>query len=129
AGRQREVAVRFAVGASRGRIFRQLMIENLMVAAAGGMAGLLLARWASGLLASFVPPTPYPIGFHPVLSERVVGLSILLTVLTAVLSGLLPALRGSRADVAIALKEAAPSNAGGGRGWLRPGLVIAQVAL
>jgi predicted permease len=129
AGRQREVAVRLAVGASRGRLVRQLLIENLMVAAAGGAAALLIARWTSGMLALFVPPTPYPIGFHASLSLRVVGFSIALTAVTAIVSGLLPALRGSQSDVAVALKEAAPASVGGGRGRLRQGLVVAQVAL
>ena len=63
AGRQREVAVRLAVGASRARVVRQLLVENLLVAATGGIAGLLMARWTSGLLRLFVPPTPYPIAF------------------------------------------------------------------
>ena len=121
-------------GAPRGRrqpgtLVRQLLIENLMVAAAGGAAGLLIARWTSGMLALFVPPTPYPIGFHASLSLRVVGFSIALTAVTAIVSGLLPALRGSQSDVAVALKEAAPASVGGGRGRLRQGLVVAQVAL
>jgi macrolide transport system ATP-binding/permease protein len=129
AGRQREVAVRLAVGASRGRVVRQLLIENLMVAVAGGAAALLIARWTAGMLVLFVPPTPYPIGFHASLSLRVVAFSVALTVVTALVSGLLPALRGSRSDVAVALKDAAPANIGGGRARLRQGLVVAQVAL
>jgi len=129
AGRQREVAVRLAVGASRGRLVRQLLIENLMVAIAGGAAGLILARWTAGMLTLFVPPTPYPIAFGASLSPRVVGFALALTALTAVVSGLLPALRGSRSDVAVALKASAPASIGGGRARLRQSLVVAQVAL
>jgi predicted permease len=129
AGRQREVAVRLAVGASRGRLVRQLLIENLMVAIAGGAAGLLLARWTSGMLTLFVPPTPYPIAFDAALNGRVIAFSLALTLFTAIVSGLLPALRGSRSDVAVALKASAPASLGGGRGRLRQALVVAQVAL
>jgi predicted permease len=129
AGRQREVAVRLAVGASRGRVIRQLLLENLLVAAAGGVAGLLLARWTSGLLRLFVPPTPYPIAFDPGLGPRVMLFAGALTALTAIVSGLLPALRGSRADVAVALKASAPASVGGARGRLRQVLVVSQVAL
>src|SRR5262245_29226699 len=128
-GRQREVAVRLAVGASRGRLVRQLLVENLMIAAAGGAAGLALAWWTSGLLRLFVPPTPYPVGFHATLSLRVVGFSIALTLVTAVVSGLLPALRGSRSDLTVALKASAPASVGGGRATLRQALVVSQVAL
>jgi hypothetical protein len=76
----------------------------------------------------FVPPTPYPVSTAS-LGLRVVGFSIALTAVTAIVSGLLPALRGSQSDVAVALKEAAPASVGGGRGRLRQGLVVAQVAL
>ena len=129
AGRQREVAIRLAVGASRGRVVRQLLVENLLVAAAGGAAGLLMARWTSGLLGLFVPPTPYPIVFDAALSSRVVGFAVALTAVTAIVSGLLPALRGSRADVAVVLKASAPSTSGGGRARLRQALVVSQIAL
>jgi macrolide transport system ATP-binding/permease protein len=127
--RRREIAVRLAVGASRGRLIRQLLVENLMLAAAGGVAGIVLARWTSGLLALLVPPTPYPLGFHASVSARVVVFAIAMTCVTAIVSGLLPALRGSRSDLAVALKASAPANGGGGRGRLRQALVVAQVAL
>jgi len=129
AGRQREVALRFAVGASRGRLVRQMLVENLLLAGAGGAAGLLLAWWTSGMMRFFVPPTPYPVALDATLSPRVIGFAIALTAVTAIISGLLPALRGSRTDVAASLKASAPTNAGGGRGWLRQGLVVSQVAL
>jgi len=129
AGRQREVAVRLAVGASRARVVRQLLVENLLVAATGGIAGLFMARWTSGLLRLFVPPTPYPIAFDASLSPRVIGFAAALTAVTAIVSGLLPALRGSRADLAVALKASAPATSGGGRARLRQALVVSQIAL
>ena len=129
AGRQREVAVRLAVGASRGRVVRQLLVENLLVAMAGGLVGLLMARWTSGLLRLFVPPTPYPIAFDASMSPRVIGFALALTTVTAIVSGLLPALRGSRADVAVALKASAPATLGAGRARLRQALVVSQIAL
>ena len=129
AGRQHEVAVRLAVGASRGRVVRQLLVENLLVAAAGGAAGVLMARWTSGMLRLFVPPTPYPVAFDASVSPRVLAFAAALTGLTAIVSGLLPALRGSRADVAVALKASAPTTIAGGRGRLRHALVVAQIAL
>ena len=129
AGRQREVAVRLAVGASRARVVRQLLVENLLVAATGGIAGLLMARWTSGLLRLFVPPTPYPIAFDASMSPRVIAFAVALTAVTALVSGLLPALRGSRADVAVALKASAPATSGGGRSRLRQALVVSQIAL
>src|SRR4029078_5453602 len=107
-------------------LVRQLLIENLMVAIAGGAAGLMLARWTAGLLTLFVTPTPYPIAFGASLSARVVGFALALTALTAIVSGLLPALRGSRSDVAVALKASAPASIGGGRARLRQSLVVAQ---
>jgi predicted permease len=129
AGRQREVAVRLAVGASRARVVRQLLVENLLVAILGGLAGLLIARWTSGMLRLFVPPTPYPITFDAAISPRVLAFAAAVTALTAILSGLLPALRGSRADLAVSLKASAPASVGGARGRLRQALVVAQVAL
>jgi predicted permease len=129
AGRQRELSVRLAVGASRARLVRQLLVEALLLAIAGGAAGLLMARWTSRALAWFIPPTPYPIAFDTTVNLRVVAFGAAVTLLTAVVAGLLPAIRASRPDVAAALKDAAAANVGGGRGRLRQSLVVAQVAL
>ena len=128
AGRGREIAVRLAVGASRGQVMRQLLIENLLVAGAGCAGGLLVARWASGMLTAFVPPTPYPVVFDAALDARSVAFALLLTVLTAIVSGLVPALRASRPDVGLTLKAAAPTGTGS-RGRLRQVLVVAQIGL
>jgi macrolide transport system ATP-binding/permease protein len=128
AGRQREIAVRLAVGASRWRLVRQLLIENLVLAAAGGVGGLAIARWTSGLLRAFIPRTPYPVDFQAGVDSSAVMFCAGLTVATAILSGLMPALRGSRADVSTSLKASTLTTTGP-RGWMRQALVAGQIAL
>jgi macrolide transport system ATP-binding/permease protein len=130
AGRQREIAVRLAMGASRSRLIRQFLIESLLLAAGGGIAGIALSYWTAGLLRTFIPPTPLPIGFSAGISPAVIGFSILVTFVAAVVFGLVPALRASRPDVSATLKDAGASlTSGAGRGRLRQTLVVAQVAL
>ena len=130
AGRQREVAVRLAVGASRARIVQQFLVESLLLAAAGGAAGVLLANWTSGLLMAFMPPTPFPVAFDAGLSPRVLLFSVAVTAVAAMTFGLLPALRASRPDVNATLKDAAAATSGSvSRARMRSALVVAQVAL
>ena len=128
AGRQREIAVRLAVGASRARVVRQLLVESLLLSAAGCAAGLLAAHWASGLLNVFVPRTPYPVGFDSGLDARSIGFAMALSAAAAVLAGFVPALRASRPDLIVTLKTTSASTTGR-RGRLRQVLVAAQVAL
>ena len=130
AGRQREVAVRLAVGASRGRLVRQFLLESALLAAAGGLAGVVLAVWTSGLLMTLMPPTPFPVAFDASVNGRVIVFSIGVTFVTALAFGLLPALRASRPDVNAVLKDGAPAAGGGaGRARVRNSLVVVQVAL
>jgi predicted permease len=130
AGRQREVAVRLAVGASRGRLIRQFLVESALLAAAGGAAGIVMSYWTSGLLTAFVPRTPFPVGFAPAFSPTLVGFSIAATAATAIAFGLLPAFRISRPDVVDALKASSGSMSFTfSRGSLRQVLVVGQVAL
>ena len=130
AGRNREVAVRLAIGASRGRLVRQFLIESLLLAIGGGCAGIILSYWTSGLLTAFIPPTPFPVDFSASISASVLAFSVAVTFVTALVFGLVPALRASRPDVASTLKDAAGSvTAGRGRGRLRQTLVVGQVAL
>ena len=130
AGRQREVAVRLAVGASRGRLVRQLLMESVLLAAAGGAAGVVLATWTSGGLMALMPPTPFPIAFDAGVNSRVLAFALLLTLTTSLAFGLLPALRATRPEVSSALKEASGTVSGGpARGRVRSALVVVQVAL
>ena len=130
AGRQREVAVRLAVGASRGRLIRQFLIESTLLSAAGGAAGIVMSYWTSGLLTAFIPRTPYPVGFAASVSPTVVAFSVAATCATAVAFGLLPAVRASRPDVVQALKASSGSMPFKfTRGSLRQILVVGQVAL
>jgi len=130
AGRQREIAVRLAMGASRSRLIRQFLIESLLLAAAGAIAGIAMSYWTAGLLRTFIPPSPLPIGFSTGISPTVVAFSILVSFAAAVTFGLVPALRASRPDVSATLKDAGASlTSGAGRGRLRQAIVVAQVAL
>nr|MDQ3806523.1 ABC transporter permease [Acidobacteriota bacterium] len=127
AARRREVAVRIAVGASRGRVMRQLLTESLMLAAAGGVAGLLLSVWLTDLLVSLAPANT-PRLAEAGLDARVFAFALLVTGLAGVLFGLVPALQASKTDLNETLKE-------GGRGStdarsrLRSALVVAEVGL
>jgi predicted permease len=128
AGRQREIAVRLAVGASRGRVVRQLLVESLLLSVAGCAAGLVAAHWASGLLNLFVPRTPFPVAFDAGLDTRSLMFAMTLSVTAAVLAGLVPALRASRPDVGATLKATSATGTAP-RGRLRQALVAAQIAL
>jgi predicted permease len=127
-GRQREIAVRLAVGASRWHVVRQMLLENLMLSAAGCVAGLFFARWAAAMLDAFVPRTPFPLRFGGGVDAQGIAFAMTLTVLAAIVSGVMPALRASRPQIGVTLKESAPSGTGGS-GRLRRLLVIGQVGL
>ena len=124
--RQREFALRTALGAGRGRLIRQLLIESLLLAAAGGSMGFLLAHWGTLVLAAYLP-----IGASLNLSPdgRVLSFTAVASVVTGVLAGLLPALRFSRLNLVTALKDQAGTLAGGSSQRLNKALVMAQIAL
>ena len=128
--RQKEIAVRLSLGASRGRLVRQLLVESLVLAIAGGAAGLGLAVVLTRGLLSLIPAEGQPllIDAHPDL--RILAFAFGLTLVTGIVFGLLPALRASRPDPWTTLKDTVGSIAGtGGSLFLRKGLVTAQVAL
>ncbi|MBI3666143.1 MAG: ABC transporter permease [Acidobacteria bacterium] len=128
AGRRREIAIRLALGAGRWRVARQLLTESLLLALLAGVAGVLLALWATDLLSTFRPPSPLPIAIDTSLDGRVLAFTTLISLATGLLFGLAPALRTSRPDLVTALKDEA--SAGGYRkSRLRSLLVIGQLSL
>jgi predicted permease len=128
--RQRELAVRAALGAGRLRLVRQLLTESLMLAAAGGLAGAALGRWVSGLLMRIPFPADIPIRFELGFDWRVFGYIAAVALGTGIVVGLLPALRASRTDLNEVLREGGRGLAeGSSRHRLRSALVIAQVAV
>jgi predicted permease len=126
-GRRREIAVRFALGAARRDVVRQLLAESLLLATIGGAAGLVLAAWASRALGRFQPPFEVPLSLDLAIDGRVVGFTLLVTVVTGVLFGLAPALRAGRVELAAEMREGTRGAAR--RSRLQAGLVAAQLAV
>ena len=128
-GRQKELAMRMALGAGRRRIIRQLLTESILLSVIAGVAGLLLAIWSTPLLAHLVPEGLAPLNGAGINAEVLVFLT-LVSIFCGVLFGLAPALRISRIDLANAIKQGgAQSGAGSGAKRMRDVLVVAEVAL
>ncbi len=130
AARQKETAVRLALGAGRLRLVQQVMVESTLLAVAGGIVGVAFAFWAAGFVQWFVPPTPLPVDLAASLDWTALGFALGLTAASVVVFGLVPALQGSSASLAGTLKESAATlTASRSRAWLRGAIVVGQVAL
>ena len=128
--RQREIAVRLSLGASRGRLVQQLLVESLALSFAGAVMGVFLSVVLTRSLLSLVPSGSSPILISARPDLRILAFTLILTSLTGVIFGLVPALRASRVDLWETLKVTVGSITGGsGSLFLRKGLVTAQVAL
>ncbi len=123
--RQKELAVRAALGAGRWRIARQLLTESVLLAVLGGGGGLLLAQWGVELILK-VSPDGIPRAAEINLDSRVLGFTLLVAILTGVIFGLIPAWQASKVGLHEALKEAGRGNSG--RQWLRGSLVVTEIA-
>jgi len=127
--RQKEIALRAALGASRFRIVRQLLTESMVLSVVGGAFGLLLSFWLTKLLIAISPAnSPRFDEIQP--DARVFVFTIGLTIVTCLVFGLAPALQASRSDQSEALKEGSRGNAGGARSnRIRSGLMVAEIAM
>jgi macrolide transport system ATP-binding/permease protein len=124
--RAREMGIRLSMGAARSRLVRQLLTESALLAILGGGAALLLTLWTTSMLSRLQPPVPFPVEMNLGLDWRVLAFAAAVSLATAVLFGLAPALATSQTNPLNALR--ASEIGGRGRGWVRRGIVIAQFA-
>jgi predicted permease len=127
--RSREIAVRMAIGASRARIVMQLLTESAVLALTGAILGVALAWRASAMLLNMAQPGPDPVPLDLTPDLPVLAFTVLLTVLTALLFGVVPALRATRLELTPALKEGRGSAPTTTRNTLARGLIVGQIAL
>jgi predicted permease len=127
-GRRREVAIRTALGASRGRVVRQLLTESLLLFLVGGALGVLLAVWLNDVVMAFRPAGSLSVEFNLDVDWRVLSYTLAVSFVTGIVFGLAPALTASKMDVITALKDSTPT--GGTRASrLRGAFVVGQIAI
>jgi predicted permease len=126
--RQKEIAIRLALGASRRRVVGQLLVESALLAVLGGAVGVLLATWMDGLLLRFLPNETGTVFLSSSPDTRILGFNFAIALMTGLLFGLAPALQATKPDVAPTLKDQAGAVLGGGaQARLRKALIVAQV--
>lgn len=129
AGRQRELAVRRSLGATRGQIVALLTAETVVIALAGGVLAAVVARWSGDLLRAFLPPMPIPVAIDAGLEPAVLAFATAISLIAGLVLGALPGLEAARMDVVSPLKDGAAGSSGRWRRhWLRQGLIVGQVA-
>jgi putative ABC transport system permease protein len=128
AGRQKEIAIRQALGASRLRLILQLLTESMALAVVSGAFALLLAFWSARLLSALIPDNLSQ-SRGVAIDGRVLGFTLLLSLLTGIAFGIAPALQGSRPDLSETLKEGGRGTAGPGHNRMRSLLVVSEIAL
>jgi predicted permease len=129
AARQREIAVRLALGAGRRRLIQQLLVESLLLSMIGACVGLLLAMWTDKLLVGFLPPETAKLIIATIPDWRILLFTAAVAFATGILFGLIPAMRAARTDISQTLKDQAGAVVGGAPVRFRKALVAAQVTL
>jgi putative ABC transport system permease protein len=129
AARQKEIAVRLALGARRGRLIRQLLLESLVLVTVGGALGVGLAILIDRALIDFLPTGHTPLSLTSTPDWTVLGFTLVISLLAGVIFGLIPALQSTRPELANTLKDQAGSVILGGSARLRKGLVVVQVSM
>ncbi|HLJ49490.1 MAG TPA: ABC transporter permease [Bryobacteraceae bacterium] len=127
--RRQEITIRLAIGAGRSRLFRQLVTEAFLLSVLATAGGLGLAYWCRDLPMIFFPSQSVPLKLSADLDPRVLAFSALVCAISTLLFGLMPAIQTSRMELASALKADTSGIVGGGRRWVRLGLVLVQVSL
>ncbi|HEY7180842.1 MAG TPA: ABC transporter permease, partial [Blastocatellia bacterium] len=130
AARQREIAVRMALGASRWRLMRQFLLESLLLSLMGGLVGLVMAAWTIQGLVAAIPPSIGAVGLSTELDSRLLGFTLALSALTGLLFGVAPAARATRLNLEATLREQGASVSGGLSSLrFRKALVVSQIVL
>ena len=129
-GRRKEIAIRTAMGARSGHLVRLLLIESVLLALMGGLAGTISAIWAVDLLHLFLPNTHLPIGLSFELDRQTIGFTLLISLATGLVFGLAPAVQSARTNLNVTLREGGRSSGtGSSHSRLRGALVISEIAL